>query len=173
MRPPEILNSEHNISQFDCGTANMNHWLQQTAMRWQRSNGSRVFVLANDDSRVVAYYCLATGQVQRKAAPKKLTRNSPDPLPVIILGRLAVDVEWAGKGIATDLLLDAFDRIFEVSKTVGVAAVVVHALSEDLVPFYEKFGFIRSADKDDDLTLFKPLKAIAQEIELAQTTAQT
>ncbi|WP_208608900.1 GNAT family N-acetyltransferase [Pseudovibrio denitrificans] len=147
----------------------MNLWLQQRALKWQRSNGSRVFVIADDESNVIAYYSLAAGQVQRQIAPKTIARNTPNPLPVIVLGRLAIDVDWKGNGIATDLLLDAFDRVYEVSKSVGVTAVVVHALSEDVVPFYEKFGFFKSIDSNSSLTLFKPLKSIEQEIERQPT----
>lgn len=171
MNPPSLLESTQILAEFDCGVDSMNSWLQQRALKWQKTNGSRVFTLTDEQGKVIAYYSLATGQVQRHVAPKKMTRNTPDPLPVIVLGRLAVDKNWSGKGIAADLLLDAFDRVHEVSKSIGVVAVVVHALSEDVVPFYERFGFIRSAQTDEALTLFKPLKDIAKEIELAHVSA--
>ncbi len=140
----------------------MNGWLQRTALKWQRNGGCRVVVLVDARNQVVAYYALSTGQVRRTLAPKNITRNTPDPLPVVLMGRLAVAKTWQGKGVARDLMLDAFDRVLAVSQTVGVVALVVHALEPGVVPFYARFGF--QAAPSDPLTLFKRVKDIAAEV---------
>ena len=163
MKPPELLTPAHKLLSFDCGRVSMNDWLGQRAMKWQSNNGTRVMVLAEGDE-VVAYYSLSSGSVRRAGVPKNMGRNNPDPIPVIVLGRLAVDQQFAGKGIATDLMLDAFDRVYAISHSVGVVAVVVHALEEELVGFYEKLGFRRSPQAGEELTLFKAVKDIDAEI---------
>lgn len=164
MTPPEPLRPSHDLSGIDCGRASMNDWLRQRALKWQSNNGARVVVLA-DGGAVLAYYALSSGAVRRAEVPKAMGRNTPDPLPVILLGRLAVDRRWHGQGVARDLMLDAFDRTYAVSRQVGVVALVVHALDEGLAGFYEKFGFRRSPQAGEELTFFKPLKDIAAEIE--------
>ena len=167
LQPPTLLTKEHDVAGFDCGVASMNEWLKRTAMKWQANRGTRVTVLADEKACVKAYYALSMGQVARDDAPKPLARNNPNPLPVLVMGRLAVSLEMQGQGIAKDLLLDAFDKAYEVGKTVGVAAFVVHARNDEIVPFYTKFGFRPSPQADDPLTLFKPMKDIAAEIEQA------
>jgi GNAT superfamily N-acetyltransferase len=165
LQPPTLLTNEHSVAEFDCGVVSMNDWLKRTAMKWQANYGTRVRVLADEDGSVKAYYALSMGQISRDAAPKPLARNNPNALPVLVMGRLAVALDMQGQGVAKSLLLDAFDRAYEISKTVGVTAFVVHALDEEIVPFYAKFGFSPSPQTDDPLTLFKPMKDIAVEIE--------
>lgn len=164
MTPPEPLSAAHDLSGFDCGRPSMNDWLQQRALKWQSNNGARVVVLA-EASAVRAYYALSSGAVRRAEAPKAMGRSNPDPLPIILLGRMAVDQRLHGQGVARDLMLDAFDRTYAVSQQVGVVALVVHALDEDLAGFYQKFGFYRAPQTAEALTFFKPMKDIAAEIE--------
>jgi GNAT superfamily N-acetyltransferase len=171
LRPPTLLTREHDVAGFDCGVASMNEWLKRTALKWQANRGTRVTVLADENGRVKAYHALSMGQVARDAAPKPLARNNPDPLPVLVMGRLAVATEMQGQGFGKDLLLDAFDKACEVGKTVGIAAFVAHALNGEIVPFYAKFGFRPSPQTDDPLVLFKPMKDIAAEIEQANAAA--
>ena len=161
--PPAILSPGHDLSGFDCGVAGMNDWLRRRALKWQKSGGTRVIVLTGDSGAVRAFYALATGQVRRAEAPSRMARNTPDPLPVIVLGRLAVDRRWQGRGVARSLLLDAFDRVLAISRSVGVVALMVHALNPDLVPFYRKFGFAPAPGDDSGLTLFKRVRDIAAE----------
>ena len=170
LQPPTILTKEHDVAGFDCGVVSMNDWLKRSAMKWQANDGTRVTVLADEGGSVKAYYALSMGQVSRDAAPKPLQRNNPNPLPILVMGRLAVSLDMQGQSVAKSLLLDAFDKAFEISKTVGVTAFVVHALNEEIVPFYAKFGFRPSSQTDEPLTLFKPMKDIAAEIEKANAT---
>jgi GNAT superfamily N-acetyltransferase len=89
----------------------------------------------------VGFYCLAAGAVQHQGAPRKLRQNSPDPIPVVIIGRLAVDKTLQGQGIGRGLLKDALQRITKASELVGARAVLVHAVDQEAVPFYARYGF--------------------------------
>lgn len=149
---------------FDCGIKNMNAWLLQTARKWQRGGGCQVMVLADEQRQVKAFYALSAGQISRERAPKPMQRNAPDPLPVVVMGRLAVSLDCQGKSVATSLMLDAFDRVLAVRETIGVTALMVHALSEDVVPFYEKFGFQLAPAEGSHLLLFKRVKDMAAEV---------
>ena len=101
-------------------------------------------------SLVVGYYCLATGSIRRDAAPKNLSRNTPDPIPVIIIGRLAVDKHFERQGIGGGMLADAFRRIAQASETVGCGAVLVHAIDQEAVEFYVRWGFAEYPGKFAD-----------------------
>jgi predicted N-acetyltransferase YhbS len=90
---------------------------------------------------VVGFYTLATGAVQHAVATSKVRRNSPDPVPVVVLARLAVAKRWEGKGIGSGLLKDAFLRTLNVSEEVGIRAILVHAISDKAKAFYEHHGF--------------------------------
>ena len=104
---------------------------------------SRTFVVCHD-GHVIGYYALATGSVEHRDAPKKIRRNMPDPIPVMVLGRLAVDQQWQHAGLGRGLLKDALLRSVSVSQHAGVKALLVHALSEDAKTFYENNGFLES-----------------------------
>ena len=146
---PELLNSFHDVKYFDCKTDTLNLWLKTKAIKNQAGNASKVFVVC-DENKVAAYYALATGSVERSEAPGVIKKNMPNPIPVLILGRLAVDKNYKGKGIGKFLLKDAMLRLINISNEVGVKAMLVHALSEDAKRFYLKFGFKES--------LVEPLK---------------
>ena len=94
---------------------------------------------------MIGYYSLAAGSVLHAVATGKIRRNMPDPVPVVLLGRLAVDRQWQGKGLAADLLSDAVLRIVGAAETVGVRAILVHAISQAARNFYEKHGFRASS----------------------------
>src|SRR5690606_34687406 len=95
-------------------------------------------------NRVVGYYCLAAGAVAFHDAPKKMTRNMPDPIPVMVLGRLAIDQDYQNKGIGKALLLDAVHRTLQAGEIAGVSALLVHAISEEAKKFYLSRGFMQS-----------------------------
>ena len=118
----------------------MDHWLANKALYNDRADASRTYVVCEDE-QVIAYYCLATGAVERSEATGRLRRNMPDPIPVMILGRLAVDMGWQGHGIGAGLLQDAVLRTIQVSEIAGVKALLVHAISDKAVEFYKKWGF--------------------------------
>lgn len=137
---PEPLAAGHDLDAFACGTAPLDEWLKRRARRNEADGASRTIVCCAG-RRVVGYYSLAAGSVLQEAATGKVRRNMPDPVPVVLLGRLAVDKAWQGKGIGADLLLDAVLRVVAAAETVGVRAILVHAISEEAKTFYEKHGF--------------------------------
>lgn len=155
---PTLLTETHDIDRFDCGTPALNDWLRRRALINQLNNASRTFVACAADAGVVAYYSLATGSVERSFAPGSVRRNMPDPIPVIVLGRLAVDQSAQGKGLGKALLRDAMFRVVRVSTEVAVRALVVHALTGDVVPFYRSLGFMPA--EGDPLLLFLPIQTI-------------
>jgi GNAT superfamily N-acetyltransferase len=158
---PSPLKAEHDFSAFACGEISLDHWLKQRALRNERRGASRTYVVCVDQPRVetvAAYYCLATGSIACELAPGSIRRNMPDPIPVMVLGRLAVDINWQGQGIGKALLRDAILRTIQVSEIVGVKALVVHALSEQAVHFYEEHGFQQSPM--DFYTLLLPLSHV-------------
>jgi GNAT superfamily N-acetyltransferase len=144
IRAPEPLAPSHELDAFDCGVAALDDWLKHRARRNEAEGASRTFVTCVG-RRVVGYYSLAAGSVLHAVATGKVRRNMPDPVPVILLGRLAVDRGRQGKGLATDLLADAVLRTIGAAETVGVRAMLVHAISPDAKRFYEKHGFRASS----------------------------
>ncbi|WHZ19222.1 MAG: acetyltransferase [Rhodanobacteraceae bacterium] len=109
-------------------------------MRNQAGGASRTFVVC-EGSRVVAYYALASSSVVVDAAPGRFRRNMPDPIPVVVLGRLAVDESWQGRGIGRALMRDAVHRVLAAADLIGVRGLLVHALSLEAKAFYEHIGF--------------------------------
>ena len=113
------------------------------------------------DLRVVGYYCLAAGAVIRGELPSaRLRRNLPDQVPVIVLGRLAIDLKFSSRGLGKGLLKDALLRSLTVSETVGARAVLVHAIDDAACGFYRKFGFLLFATSP--LTLVLPLETVKE-----------
>lgn len=139
LSPPVPLQASHDISRFDCGKVALNDWLRHRALR-SEGQTARCYVVTQRNF-VVGYYCLAAGAVRHEGAPRKLRRNAPDPTPVVIIGRLAVDRAFQGKGIGRGMLKDALLRITKASEMVGARAVVVHAVDQEAVPFYARYGF--------------------------------
>jgi len=136
----------------------MDAWLKQRAMKSEAARYARTYVVCRDDV-VVGYYALVMGSVVRTEAPGKLRRNAPDPIPVIILARLAVDTGHQGHAIGAGLLKDGLLRSLQASSLVGARAVLVHAITAEAVRFYERFGF--EAFPAGSQTLFLPIEAIA------------
>ncbi|MCT7953787.1 GNAT family N-acetyltransferase [Laspinema palackyanum] len=144
LRPPEKLNSSHQIETFDSGNNPLNDWLKRRALKNEAEGASRTYVLCAGEV-VIAYYCLAKGAVAQTTATGRSRRNMPDPIPVMVIGRLAVDRHWQGKGIGRALLRDAILRTLKAADIAGIRAILVHAISEDAKQFYEKCGFTASA----------------------------
>ncbi len=140
---PERLHVNHVISEFESGNETLDHWLRHKAWPNDRADASRTYVVC-EDSHVVAYYCLSTGSIDRSEATGKLRRNMPAPIPVMILGRLAVDLAWQHRGIGAALLQDALFRTIQVSEIAGVKALLVHAISDEAIAFYKRWGFAPS-----------------------------
>jgi GNAT superfamily N-acetyltransferase len=156
---PEPLRPEHDLQGFDCGKRTLNDWLQKKAIKAQPAGGSaRTYVVCSPEGRVVGYYALATGSINHDDVPGKVKRNTPNPIPIILIGRLAVDQSYKGKGLGSGLLKDALLRIVTAAEEIGIRAALVHALDEQARHFYTKHGFYESPT--NDLTLMITVEEI-------------
>jgi GNAT superfamily N-acetyltransferase len=144
LRAPALLADVHDVIGFDSGVAALDDWLKRRARANQAGGAARVYVAADDDHRVAAYYALAAGAILLSEAPGRLRRNMPDPIPMALLGRLAIDRAHQGKGLGAALLKDAVLRITEASAIVGMRGILVHAISDGAKLFYERHGFLAS-----------------------------
>jgi GNAT superfamily N-acetyltransferase len=140
---PESLSPSHDLSGFDSGEQLLDDWLRRRARQNEASGASRTYVVCASH-RVVGYYTLAAGAVAHADAPGRIRRNMPEPVPVMVLGRLAVDKAFHGQGVGTGLLRDAVLRVVLAAEIVGIRAILVHAISETTKAFYEKYGFVPS-----------------------------
>lgn len=156
--PPAPLSPQHQSGSFQCAEVSLERWLKERARQNDAQGASKTYVVAAG-WEVVAYYCLSAGSVVRAEAPPTTRRNMPDPIPVILLGRLAVHEAWSGKGIGTGLLKDAVLRSLAASKTLGARALLCHAISPEARRFYLKHGFIESAV--DPMTVMLNLTPLA------------
>ena len=141
--PPQPLAAEHDFSTFDCGEPALDDWLRRHAMPNQISRVSRSYVLVGE-GRVIGYYTLAAGAIAVTEAPGRVRRNMPDPIPMAVLGRLAIDRGWQGRGLGHLLLRDAVLRTLQAAETIGIRGLLVHALSPAAKRFYESRGFRES-----------------------------
>ena len=138
--PPEPLADHHEIGDFSSGEASLDGWLRLRAKANQVSGASRTYVVC-EEKRVIGYYALASGAITVESAPGRFKRNMPNPIPVAVLARLAVDRLWQGRGIGRALFRDAARRIAHAAETIGIRGIVVHAISEDARKFYLALGF--------------------------------
>ena len=132
------------VDQFTCGEASLDEWLKRRALTNQLSGASRTFVVTDPEGRVCGYYAMAAGAVSHQAATSNVRRNMPDPVPVMVLARLAVDRRSQGFKLGASLLQDAVRRTVRVSQNAGVRALLVHALHGRAKQFYEHYGFQQS-----------------------------
>ena len=163
--PPEPITTAHNVESFACGVPVLDEWLKRRALKNESSGASRTFVVCSND-QVIGYYALATGSVGHRDTPGKVRRNMPDPIPVIVLGRLAIDERWQHAGLGRSLLRDAILRTLSVSQQAGVKALLVHTLSEDAKQFYLRNGFLESPL--DPMTLIISLQDAAHNFAIAE-----
>ena len=140
---PGPIQPTHCCSEFDSGVPILDDWLQKRALRNETTGASRTFVVCNND-QIAGYYALAAGSVLRMDAPGNIRRNMPDHIPVMILGKLAVDRRWQNKGVGTGLLKDAVLRTLNISTQIGIRALLVHAVSNQAKAFYLRHGFQES-----------------------------
>lgn len=140
---PQKLAPEHDLSRFDSGEPALDDWLRRRAAQNESSGASRTYVVSAG-TRVAGYYSLAVGAVSHAASPGRLRRNMPDPIPVMVLGRLAVDKSFQGCGIGTGLLRDAVLRTVQAAGIAGIRGILVHAISQKAKRFYEGYGFLAS-----------------------------
>jgi GNAT superfamily N-acetyltransferase len=141
--PPEPITPGHHVADFDSGEASLDAWLRTRALRNHASGASRCFVIT-DTGTVAGYYILSAGSIAHAGAPKAMRRNMPDPLPVLLLGRLAIDRRHQNRGLGQALLRDAMLRAVSVAHDTGVFAILLHALSDPAKRFYQSRGFVES-----------------------------
>ena len=141
LNAPQPLTAAHLLDGFACGEAVLDEWLRRRAMANQLNGASRTFVVADQDNCVYGYYALAAGAVSHQMATGSVRRSMPDPVPVMVLTRLAVDRRAQGIKLGASLLQDAVNRAVAVSLNAGVRALLVHALHDSAREFYEHYGF--------------------------------
>ena len=156
----EKLGESHDLGQFNCGKPPLDSWLKKFALINQSNKSARTYVVHRGGA-VIGYFSLAAGSVAKEEAPERIVQGLANhPVPVVLLARLAVDVTEQGKGLGSALLKDALLRIVEAADVIGVRAVLVHALDEEVRGFYEHHDFERSPVHDMQLMLLmKDLKA--------------
>ena len=159
LSPPEPLTAEHDIAAFSCGKPALDTWLQTRALRNQGAGFTAVMVV-HEEGRVVGYYGLAPTSVLPGVRPRAIrTGQPPNPVPCLLLGQLATDRAWAGRGLGTALLADALRRCLTAAGLIGGRAVVVRAIDEEALAFWTRRGFVES--KDDRYVLFRSLADVA------------
>ena len=141
LNAPEPLGSAHRLDEFECGEPVLDEWLKRRALTNQQSGASRTFVVADPSGRVYGYYAMAAGAVSHQLATSAVRRNMPEPIPVMVLARLAVSIQAQGCKLGAALLQDAVNRAVAVSHNAGVRALLVHALHDRAKLFYEHYGF--------------------------------
>lgn len=161
---PTLLKHFHDFTEFDCGQLLLNDWLREKAYENELKGASRTYVIC-DDNKVIAYYSLATGSITRNVAHGSVRRNMPEPIPIMVLGRLAVDINYQGSGIGFGLVKDAILRTLQASEIAGIRAILVHALDESAKQFYQdKCGF--KVSPVNPLTLMVTLSEVQKKLNL-------
>jgi len=155
---PELLRPDHSIEEFDCADRSLNWWLANKALHNQIESSSRTWVVTAA-GRVVAFYASSTAVVLRSTATKRAARNQPDPLPAVLLGRLAVDRNYQGHGVGAALLKHFIMKSLEVAQLTGVRVLLVHAKDDVAASFYRRYGF--ESSPVDDLTMMLLVKDVA------------
>jgi ribosomal protein S18 acetylase RimI-like enzyme len=163
--PPAPITADHRIDHFECGKPALDEWLRTHALE-NEDKASRTYVVTartgEEAGNVVAYYTLAYGSVVRQEVPKKIRQRLPNPVPVMVLGRLAVDKKHGGKSLGPALLREAMHRTAEASQIAGLRALIVHAIDDEAVGFYAKYGF--QVFPAGSRTMFLPIETLRQAI---------
>lgn len=154
---PEPLAETHELAEFTSGVASLDDWLKRRARGNQASGATRTFVVTQE-RRVVAYYAIASGGISVDSALGRFRRNMPDPIPVALLGRLAIDNSWQGRGLGRALFRDCAGRVLQAADTIGIRGIVVHAISEQAKGFYLALGF--ESSPLDPMTLMVTLSDV-------------
>jgi GNAT superfamily N-acetyltransferase len=164
---PESLATDHVLEGFDCGRVSLNVWLERYARQAAASGSARTYVIVDaDQERVVGYHALTAAALERTAATPRVIKGMPQyPIPVVLLARLAVDLSVAGRGLGAWLLRDAMMRALAASETIGVRAMLVHAIDEDARAFYRRHGLEPSPT--DPLHLMILIKDVAAAVNSA------
>ena len=142
LTPPRPLTAADDRESFDCGRGSINQWFLRHAWRNQQSGVSRTNIVCDVNTRqIVGLVALSAARIERAFLPKAAQRDQPDPLPAVLLGQLAVDRRWQGRGYARSLMWFALNTAVRFSKEIGCFGVLTHPLDEELRAFYRRFGF--------------------------------
>ena len=160
---PEPIHDRHDVSRFRSGVTGLDAWLQRKARLNESKGGARTYVVCEDE-RVVGFYSLAASSVERRRMSSRVGRSMPEPVPVILLGQLAVDTQFQGRGLGSDLLVDAARRALAAAEVIGARAIVVQAINDDAKAFYQRFGFRQFSEREPFMLVlrFSELKAALQ-----------
>ena len=159
---PELLTAAHDVSEFSCGKPSLDRWLKTRALSNQEKGFTAVLVV-HDANRVIGYYGLAPTAVLPSILPRSIrTGQPPSPVPCLLLGQLATDENWRGKGIGTGLLQHALQRCVAAAGLVGGRALIVNAVDVEAAQFWKRYGFLPL--KDDPLVLSRSIADIAASI---------
>ncbi len=150
---PQPLTAAHHLDDFSCGEPALDEWLKRRAMANQQTGASRTFVVLDQYDSVQGYYAMAAGAVAHRLGSGAVRRNMPDPVPVLVLARLAVNTRAQGHKLGGAMLQDAVQRTFVVGQNAGVRALLVHALHDRAEQFYEHYGFQASPTEPFTLML--------------------
>lgn len=153
---PQLITAEHNVLEFNSKSETLNKWLKEKALK-NEGDTARTYVVTAEN-QVIGYYCLSASSVTHVIATSKTKRNAPDPIPCMLIGRLAVDTKWERKGIGSSLLRNAILRTLAASQIAGIRCILVHAKDEKAKSFYLKHRFQPSPI--EPLTLMMTLKDI-------------
>jgi len=159
---PEPLTGIHDVSAFSCGKPALDNWLKTRALSNQQKGFTAVIVV-HENHRVVGYYGLAPASVTPSVLPRSIrTGQPPDPVPCLLLGQLATDLSWVGKGVGSGLLKHALLRCVTAAKLIGGRALIVRAVDPEAAAFWLRRGFIPS--KDDSFLLFRSMEDISASV---------
>lgn len=163
---PELLNPGHDVTQFSCGKPSLDHWLKTRGLANQQK-GFTVVMVVHVAGCVVGYYGLAPSDIVPAALPRSIrTGQPPNPVPCILLGQLATNLAWAGRGIGTGLFNHALARSISGAALIGGRALVVNAADDEAAVFWRRRGFLPS--KDDALVLFRSIADVAASLTAAE-----
>lgn len=151
---PEPLGAHHDVSGFDSGMESLDAWLKSKSRLNEAKGGARTYVVC-EGGRVIAFYSLAAGSVERRRVSSRVGRSMPEPIPVILLGQLAVDLDCQGRGLGGDLIVDASRRALAAADLIGARAIIVQALDEEAGNFYERFGFRAFSEREPLMLLLR------------------
>jgi len=157
LSPPQPLASDHRTEDFNSGEPSLDDWLKRRALRNQASGASRTYVVCERQA-VIAFYALASGAIAQAPVPGRFRRNMPDPIPVVVLARLAVDRNYHGRGLGRALFRDAARRVAHAADSIGIRGIIVHAISEEARKFYTALGF--DPCPGQEMTLVTTLKDV-------------
>jgi len=163
---PELLTAAHDVSEFTCGRPVLDNWLKTRALSNQEKGFTAVLVV-HEAGRVIGYYGLAPTGVVPNVLPRSIrTGQPPDPVPCLLLGQLATDLGWVGRGIGTGLVKHALERSVQAANLVGGRALMVNAVDSDAATFWQRRGFVPS--RDNPLVLFRSIPDIAASLAAAR-----